>query len=81
MSQVEVTGGLPTLGVCCLHFAIPLPVESLHVAAAALQQTIPGPQAPTQELQQVGRDLSSLVVDLTHHNVPTACKTKETSVP
>lgn len=75
-----VAGALSTFSVSCLHFAIPLPVESLHVAAAAPEQAIPWPQAPSQELQQVCRDLSSLVVDPTHHNVSAACKINETSV-
>lgn len=62
-----------------LHFAIPLPIESLHVAAAP-QQTVPRAQAASQEPQQVRRDLPSLVVDPTHHDVSTACKTKRISV-
>ena len=80
MSEPGVTGASSAFAVSRLHFAIPLPVESLHVAAAASKPAVPWPQAPAQELQQVCRDLSSLVVDPTHHNVPTACETKETCV-
>lgn len=79
--QRDVTETLSALGASCQHLAVPLPVESLHVATAAPKQTIPWAQAPSQERQEVCRDLSSLVVDLTHHNVSAACKTNETSVP
>lgn len=57
---VEVTVALSTFSISPLRFVVPLPVESLHVAPAAPKQSIPRPQAPSQDLQQICRDLCLL---------------------
>lgn len=57
---------------CILHLPVPFSIKSLHIAAAAPEQSISGSEPSSQDLEQSRRELASLMVDVAHHDIPAA---------
>lgn len=66
------------LGVnCTLNLPSPSSVKPFHIAAAAPEQSISWPEAPSEDMEQSCRELPSLMVEMAHHNIPGACKNNQ----